>query len=53
MTEKEFLTLYKERRNLKSMREAREEIFNLIAEVITMDEEVKLKNKEIFLLLKK
>jgi len=51
MTEKEFLLLYKERRNLKSMREAKEifETFWLsLTEALAQDEKLIIKDWGIF-----
>lgn len=51
MTEKEFLLLYKERRNLKSMREAKEifETFWLsLTEILDQDEKIIIKDWGIF-----
>ena len=60
MNTREFVSYYKKLRKEqdetiedKEAREEIEEIFNLIAEVIAMDEEVKFKNKGTFSLLKR
>ena len=60
MNTKEFVPYYKKLRKeqdetveYEETREEIEEIFNLIAEVIAMDEEVKFKNKGTFSLLKR
>ena len=60
MNTREFISYYRELRKeqdeMVGYEEARgeiEEIFNLIAEVIAMDEEVKFKNKGTFSLLKR
>ena len=51
MTEKEFLTLYKERRNLKSMREAKErfeDLWQALFGALDRDEKVIIKDWGIF-----
>ncbi|MHD0316615.1 HU family DNA-binding protein [Fusobacterium sp. THCT1E2] len=51
MTEKEFLTLYKERRNLKSIREAKERLDSLwkaLFDVLEEEEKVIIKDWGIF-----
>ena len=51
MTEKEFLTLYKERRNLKSIREAKERLdffWKALFDVLEEDEKVIIKDWGIF-----
>ncbi|BBA50624.1 hypothetical protein FV113G1_09710 [Fusobacterium varium] len=60
MNTREFISYYRELRKeqdemvgYEEAREEIEEIFNLIAEVIAMDEEVKFKNKGTFSLLKR
>ena len=60
MNTREFVSYYKKLRKEKDKiieyeeaREEIEEIFNLIAEVTAMDEEVKFKNKGTFSLLKR
>ena len=60
MNTREFVSYYKKLRKEKDKiieyeeaREEIEEIFNLIVEVIAMDEEVKFKNKGTFSLLKR
>ena len=60
MNTREFISYYrklrKEQDEIVEYEEAREEIeeiFNLIAEVIAMDEEVKFRNRGIFSLLKR
>ena len=60
MNTREFVSYYKKLRKeqdetieYEEAREEIEEIFNLIAEVIAMDEEVKFKNKGTFSLLKR
>lgn len=60
MNTREFISYYRKLRKeqdetvgYEEAREEIEEIFNLIAEVIAMDEEVKFKNKGTFSLLKR
>ena len=60
MNTREFVSYYKKLRKeqdetieYEEAREEIEEIFNLIAEIIAMDEEVKFKNKGTFSLLKR
>ena len=51
MTEKEFLTLYKERRNLKSIREAKERLdsfWKALFDVLDVDDKVIIKDWGIF-----
>ena len=51
MTEKEFLTLYKERRNLKSIREAKERLdsfWKALFDVLDVEEKVIIKDWGIF-----
>ena len=51
MTEKEFLTLYKERRNLKSIREAKERLdsfWKALFDVLEEEEKVTIKDWGIF-----
>ena len=51
MTEKEFLTLYKERRNLKSIREAKERLdcfWKAVFDVLEEEEKVIIKDWGIF-----
>ncbi|WP_373076828.1 HU family DNA-binding protein [Fusobacterium varium] len=51
MTEKEFLTLYKERRNLKSIREAKERLdsfWKAIFDVLDVEDKVIIKDWGIF-----
>ena len=51
MTEKEFLTLYKERRNLKSIREAKERLdsfWKALFDVLDVEDKVIIKDWGIF-----